>query len=421
MTAADLAGVVDGAPLVVCLGPGGVGKTTLAAVLALHQAATSARSLVLTIDPARRLADALGVTALSNDPVEVTSFRKMHAAGSLSALMLDPTATFDGLIGRLVTSPERRATLLGNRFYQHLSRSLAGTLEYMAVERLHELHGSQRFDRIVLDTPPTTNALDFLEAPDRIAGFFSERVTRWFMPSLAPPSWTTRLLNRAGSAVLSILGRIAGEEFVRETSEFMVSFADLLGHFRARGVEVGALLRDPRTVYLVICAPDPSRLGEAREIDRRLTKAGCRPRAFIVNRVDEAFLPGEQELAVAVARATSLLGGTGEQERVRIFLERLEALRQAQQSAAVLHATAVASLREQAGARPVLTAPNVPAGQSPRASLLALYVALFAGAAPPAAGDPAAAPTPWTGPERRAGSAPAFPAVPGGERREQDP
>lgn len=398
----DLAKLIDGAPLVVCLGPGGVGKTTLSAVLALRQAAAGQRALVLTIDPARRLADALGVAALTNDPAPVTSFAKMHPDGALSALMLDPTATFDHLIGMLVSDPERRATLLSNRFYRHMSSSLAGTLEYMAVERLHDLVKSAQFDRIVLDTPPTTNALDFLEAPDRVALFFSDKVVRWFMPApdRSTGSWTSRLFNRAGSTALLLLGRVAGEEFAQETAAFFGAFADLLSSFRLRGVEIGKLLRDKRTLFLVVCAPDQNRLAEAEAIDRRLNEAGCRTAAFIVNRVDQAFVPAPGELESAVERATVLLGGAGEADRARAFVERLENVRRAHESAAAQHAAAVDELTAWARPRPVFTAPLVPTGQSARASLLALYLGLFA-ETPPAGIAPVAAPAKAVSSERR--------------------
>lgn len=380
----DLASLVDQAPLVVCLGPGGVGKTTLSAVLALRQAAAGKRSLVLTIDPARRLADALGLGGLTNDAVEVTSFAKMHPQGSLSALMLDPTATFDHLVAMLVSDPARREALFANRYYQHMSRSLAGTLEYMAVERLHDLTRSKKFDAIVLDTPPTTNALDFLEAPEKIAVFFSERVVKWLMPAeKRSESWTKRLFSRAGSVALGLMSRVAGEEFVSDTAGFFGAFSDLLGSFRARGLEVGKLLRDPKTAFLVVCAPDLTRLDEAVEIDRRLAGAGCKVHGFVVNRVDEAFLPLEGELERTIERATLLMGGEAERERVRSFMQRLEKLRQDHESNAQLHAQVVEKLRAHAAPRPVFSAPRIPAGQSPRASLLALYVGLFAGAEAP--------------------------------------
>ena len=377
--AVRLAQLLADAPLVVCLGPGGVGKTTLSAVIALHQAARAQRSLVLTIDPARRLADALGLSGLTNDPAEIASFARMHPGGKLSALMLEPAATFDHLVAMVVPDPARRKKLLENRYYQHLSRSLAGTLEYTAVERLHTLTASGLYDRVVLDTPPTTNALDFLEAPDRLSAFFSENVTRWFLPESRTQSlpWTARLFNRAGSSALSLLGRVAGETFVEDTVGFVGAFADLFGTFRSRGVEVGRLLRLPSTVFLVVCAPDSHRLAEAKALDRRLAEAGCGVRGFIVNRVDTPFLPREGEVEATMERATELLGGPGERARVEVFLRRLEALRQARESSAARHAEAVADLRRHAGSRPVFTAPNVPAGESPRAALLAVYVGLF--------------------------------------------
>ncbi|HEY3451846.1 MAG TPA: ArsA-related P-loop ATPase [Myxococcales bacterium] len=384
MSEQDLASLVDKAPLVVCLGPGGVGKTTLSAVLALRQAAVGKRSLVLTIDPARRLADALGLAGLTNDAVEVTSFQKMHPGGSLSALMLDPTATFDHLVAMLVSDPARREALFANRYYQHMSRSLAGTLEYMAVERLHDLTHSKKFDAIVLDTPPTTNALDFLEAPEKIAVFFSERVVKWLMPvAKRKESWTSRIFSRAGSVALGLMSKVAGDEFVNDTAGFFGAFADLLGSFRARGLEVGKLLRDPQTAFLIVCAPDLTRLAEAQEIDRRLAGAGCKVHGFVVNRVDEAFLPLAGELERTIERATELMGGEPERERVRGFMERLEKLRQDHESNAAVHAKVVESLRAYAAPRPVFSAPRIPAGQSPRASLLALYVGLFAGAPVP--------------------------------------
>ncbi len=378
MTAANLRELIDGAPLVVCVGPGGVGKTTVSAVLALHAAATARRSLVLTIDPARRLADALSLPGLTNDPVEITGFRKMHPGGTLSALMLDATATFDHMIAMLVPDEKRRAGLLNNRFYQHLSRSLAGTLEYMAVERLHTLTRSGDYDTVVLDTPPTSNALDFLDAPDRLAIFFNERITRWFVPSKRSASWTARLVDRAGARVMGVIGKIAGEDFAQETSGFFAAFSDLLGDFRLRGERVGKLLRDPRTVFVVITSPDMQRQDEAEEIDRRLTEAGCKAHAFVINRVDAPFFAEGVDAERTLRRATELLGGSDERERVTGFIERLEAVRRSRDSAASNHAEALARLRQIAGERPVFSAPRVPAGHSPRAALLAIYLGLFA-------------------------------------------
>jgi anion-transporting ArsA/GET3 family ATPase len=301
----------------------------------------------------------------------------MHPAGTLSALMLDPTATFDHMIALLVPDKARREELLSNRVYQHISRSLSGTLEYMAVERVHELFRTGRFDSVVLDTPPTGSAVDFLEAPDRVATFFSDKITRWFMPAPAS-SWTSRLWSRAGTAATSLIARVAGPSFVDETVGFFAAFSDLLGHFRSRGEQVGRLLRDPRTVFLVVCAPDPARIVEAQVISEHLADEGCVPRAFIVNRVEEAFLSDPGEIERAVERAAALLGGQEEREQTRAFMDRLEKLRRQQESAAALHAEVVAAVREFAAPRPVFTVPRIPIGETPRDSLLAMYLGLFA-------------------------------------------
>ncbi|MBN2358660.1 MAG: ArsA family ATPase [Deltaproteobacteria bacterium] len=373
--------IVDAAPLVVCLGPGGVGKTTIAAVLALRAAAAGQRALVLTIDPARRLADALGVAGLTNDPTPVRAFEFLHPAGTLSALMLDPAATFDHLIAVLVPDVERRRKLLENRIYLQLSRSLAGTLEYMAIERLHDIVVSEAYQGIVLDTPPTTNALDFLDAPERAARFFHERVTRWFVHRPERLSWTSRLFDRAGSTVLALLSRVVGEEFVSDMTAFFTAFGDLFGAFRARGERVSALLRDRRTVFVIVASPDPYRLPEALEIDRRLVDAGCAPRAFIVNQVEEVFAPEWLDLEASTDAAASAIEAQAGRERVRAFVERLEAHRRAHHESARIHAEAVARLRAHAGNRPVFTAPRIPPGGGARESLLAIYQALFARAA----------------------------------------
>lgn len=375
--AQSLQSLLADAPLTVCLGPGGVGKTTISAVLALHAAAAQQRSLVLTIDPARRLADALNLPSLTNDPTQVRSFSKMHPGGELSALMLDPTATFDHLIALLVIDPQRRQALLQNRFYQHMSRSLAGTLEYMAVERLHDLINGGQFDRIVLDTPPTTNALDFLQAPDRLASFFSERVTRWFVRKPKKRQWSGQMFDRAGAGVLSLLGKIAGNEFVDETVGFFSAFGDILGDFRLRGERIGDVLRRPDTRFIVVTGAKPARMAEALEIDRHLRELGQPASAFIINRVAQPFVPRGVDAQAALRRATELLGGQDEQERATAFIGRLQDLYQQCDALAQQQAESVADFRAQVLGRPVFTAPQVPQGQSARAALLAIYVGLF--------------------------------------------
>lgn len=376
-TAASLSQLIDEAGLVVCLGPGGVGKTTTSSVLALRKAVAGQHALVLTIDPARRLADALGLESLGNEPAPVLAFSKMHPHGSLAALMLDPHATFDHLIALLVPDPVQRAVLLENRFYQHISAGLAGTLEYMAIERLHDLVHSGHYQGIVLDTPPTTNALDFLDAPQRTARFFHEKVTRWFIPKSGSRSWTARLFDTAGARVLGLLSSVAGERFVDDMSQFFSAFSGLFEAFRLRGERVSALLRDPKTVFIVVTSPEPSRIAEALQLDQKLCELGSTPAAFIVNNVVSAAASEDIDPQILGGEVAQILGEDQRLDQVQAFLSRLEQHRSQQHRAATLHQQAIAQFRGQVQGRPVFTAPRVANTGSARDSLLAIYSGLF--------------------------------------------
>lgn len=378
MTApASLPQIVDTAPLLVCLGPGGVGKTTTSAILALRKAVAGQAALVLTIDPARRLADALGLSGLANDPADVQAFAAMHPKGSLAALMLDPRATFDHLISLLVPDPQQLEQLLANRFYQHLSQGLAGTLEYMATERLHDLVQSHKYQGIVLDTPPTSNALDFLDAPQRAARFFHRKVTRWFIPSSGGKGWTARLFDSAGSRVLGLLSMVAGESFVDDMSQFFAAFSGLFEAFQARGEHVGALLRDPHTAFIIVCSAEASRVNEAVQLAQKLREQDIHPAAFIVNSVVSVASGSGIDPQQHSAEVASLLGEEHNQVQVQEFLGRLEKNRGQRQKLAELHAAAVENLRQQVAPCPVFTAPRVPMTGSARENLLAIYSGLF--------------------------------------------
>lgn len=366
--------LINESSLIVCLGPGGVGKTTLSAVLALR-AALKDEALVLTIDPARRLADALGLEELHNDPCPVESLKNILDGGLLSALMLDTTQTFDQLICHLVQDESKREKLYQNHFYQNLSRTLSGTLEYMAVERLYALTQMKRYQRIVLDTPPTTNALNFIEAPNRLSAFFSHKITRWLVPSNSS-SWRAKLFDRAGAQFSSLLGKVGGEEFMKDTLGFFSTFKDLFTDFGKRGEEINRLLRANSTRYIVISSPDPQRLAEAEEIDQRLKESGINVSAFIVNGVDKPFLPADEDATDLFQRASKLLN-ENKRPRAEDFIKKLETMRSRKNSKADQHQKAIDKLKLYAKDRPVLTAPAIPAGNSPRAALLAIYVNLF--------------------------------------------
>lgn len=274
--------VISHHSIVICAGSGGVGKTTTAAALALHGAEQGRRTVVLTIDPARRLADALGVRDLGNEEREVQA----DVVGSLSALMLDQKGAWDRLVEHYAPSQEVRERILNNPFYQHLSQSFAGSQEYMAVEQLAELHAAGRYDLIVVDTPPTRHALDFLEAPRRIADFLDRDVVRWFVKPYFSAGWATfRIMNRTAGALLRRLEEAAGVSALLEISEFFTSMSGLFEGFEQRVQRVYQLLRSPETAFVLVASPDEQVLTEAEEFCRRVADLSIPLRGVIFNRV----------------------------------------------------------------------------------------------------------------------------------------
>ena len=283
-----LARLLDTQRLVVCLGTGGVGKTTTSALLALAAAHRGRRAAVLTIDPARRLADALGVGSLDSTPRQVPSDRLWPGStGTLHALMLDPGETFDRMVGRLVADPERRTRMLAHPVYQHLSRGLAGVHEYMALEKLHDLAHDERFDMVVLDTPPSKNALDFLDAPGRASSFFNEKMARFFVPR-ERKGLADIIFNKAQDAALGLVGKVVGDRFLKELTDFMRTFQGLFSVFEQRGAFAEKYLRGPDASYCIVSAPDPVRIDEALEFAARLQGFDLKPCSFVVNRVRQA-------------------------------------------------------------------------------------------------------------------------------------
>lgn len=275
-------------PLTIVVGGGGVGKTTVAAALALDAARAGHETLVMTFDPSRRLKDALGV---GHDAADREVRVAAPTRGTLYASLLDARITFDRLVERY--APDRKAAdrIFASRLYDHLSGSLAGVLEYMAVERLFEVASHRRYARIVLDTPPTRQALDFLEAPSRIVGFLDSGALRialkpWFDESghLRP----TRRLGPLGRGVEAFFDRLVGLGLLRDMAEFFQAFGPLFDGFRARAVEVQALLRAPTTQFVLVTRPDEERVPETLFFARRLVQAGHRLAAVVVNMVHPA-------------------------------------------------------------------------------------------------------------------------------------
>jgi anion-transporting ArsA/GET3 family ATPase len=272
---------------VVC-GSGGVGKTTTAAALALHAARGGRRVLVCTIDPSRRLATSLGLGRLSGRPRAIRLGRRgaSPGEGSLWAMVLDVKTTFDTLVEQHTPDEAARRRILDNRFYRHISAALAGSHEYMAMEKLLELSTDPQWDLVVLDTPPTRHALDFLEAPDRLMGFLDTSVLRWFLkPYFAAGRLTLKVATRTGALAVRLADRFLGLEFLQDLSEFFLAFESMYDGFKERAGRVHALLREPSSGFVLVAAPAPLALEEALYFHQRLTEKEMPFLAFVVNRV----------------------------------------------------------------------------------------------------------------------------------------
>jgi len=278
----DLTALVEAASVVVCAGAGGVGKTTTAAALASEAAHRGRRAVVVTIDPAKRLADALGLQHLSNEPHPIEG----PWPGELHAMMLDTKATFDDLVARYAADDAQVRRILDNRFYRNISHALSGTQEYMAAEKLYELHAAGRFDLIVVDTPPTRQALDFLDAPGQLARFLDHRVYR--MMTGAGSAWS-KAVGRAGIAVLRLAGRLVGASVMDDAVAFFVAFDGMEAGFRARSQQVRTLLASPATSFVVVTSPQSDTVTEAEFFLRRLAAEGLTVGAVVANRSTPRF------------------------------------------------------------------------------------------------------------------------------------
>jgi anion-transporting ArsA/GET3 family ATPase len=284
--------ILEGKDICICAGSGGVGKTTTSAAIAMGMAARGLKVCVLTIDPAKRLADSLGLKELGNEAkrVDPSLFERcgVEMKGELWAMMLDAKATFDELVARQAPDEESRDRVLGNRIYQQISNALAGSQEYMAMEKLFELHTEGRFDLLVLDTPPSRNALDFLDAPRRLTQFIEGRSLRVFM---RPTGLAARVAGRSTSMALGVLKRIVGFDLLADLAEFFNAFSGMVEGFQARAKRVNGLLADSRTTFLVVCGPQGEPINEAVYFHRKLVEAKLPFGGVVVNKV---HYPAEQ-------------------------------------------------------------------------------------------------------------------------------
>jgi anion-transporting ArsA/GET3 family ATPase len=278
-----LSEILDGRRLVLCVGSGGVGKTTTAAALAVGAARRGRRTAVLTVDPAQRLRDALGLGDLDGRPRRVP-LPGDHAR--LDAMLLDVKRTFDELVVGLASTPEQARRVLDNRLYQNLSGTLAGSAEYMAVETVLRLAETGNYDLLIVDTPPARHAVDFLDAPRRLLRLLDSRAFAILKdPTSILPGASSRLAQYVLGGVLRGLERFTGIGLVREIGDFVRVIEDLTGALRVRVAEVDALLKSDATSMLLVTAPEPRLTGETEELARALADVQLRVHGVIVNRV----------------------------------------------------------------------------------------------------------------------------------------
>jgi len=300
--------VLRDAEIIVSCGSGGVGKTTAAAAIAMHAAALGKRVVVVTIDPARRLADALGLAdGLSNEPtrVHLDLGPNAEAFGELWAMMLDPATTFDGLVRQYAETPERAERILANAFYHNIAGALSGTQEYMAAEKLYQLHRDHRFDLVVADTPPTRNALDFLDAPATLTRFINHRLFRLLM---LPARKGLKVLNVAAQPVLRSIGKVVGGDVLADAIAFFQAFEGMETGFRDRADSVSELLHSSITHYVLVASARHDTVEEARYFAARLADSKLSVAAVIVNRLQPRFGDATAEQALAAAATAETAG-----------------------------------------------------------------------------------------------------------------
>jgi anion-transporting ArsA/GET3 family ATPase len=322
-----LSELIDKREVIVCAGAGGVGKTTTAAAIALEAAMRGRKACVVTIDPAKRLASSLGLTELTSEPKKIDT-RKFASIGvkpkgELHALMLDTKSTFDKVVMEYAPTREQAERILANRFYRNISGTLSGTQEYMAMEKLYELHGDGGFDLIVIDTPPTRNALDFLDAPKRLTDFFESRVLRWFLiPYMKAGGGFMRVANVAATTFLRVVKRIVGAEVLDDTAEFFGNLEGMYEGFKQRAREVAALLKSDLTSFVVVTSPAAASAMEATFFATRLNESGLHFGALVVNRVHPRWGDG---LDVKPRQLQRLEKGSGTARLLAKLIENEEA------------------------------------------------------------------------------------------------
>ena len=364
--------VLDGRSVCICAGSGGVGKTTTAAAVALGMAVKGLKVCVLTIDPAKRLADSLGMEELGNEATRVDpallEANGIECRGELWAMMLDAKQTFDQLVARHAEDAEARERVLGNSIYQQISSALAGSQEYMAMEKLFELHTEGRFDLLVLDTPPSRNALDFLDAPERLTQFIEGRSLQLF---IKPTGLAARVAGRGAGVVLALLKRILGFDLLADLSEFFTAFSGMIEGFQDRAHRVNALLRDDQTTFLIVCGPQAEPIEESVFFHSKLVEAGMDFGAAVVNRVRYRLVEGEIDPEQVEAEVDAELGDPDLAGRLARNLAEYELLADRDEEN-------VEKLRERLGGAPLIRIPYLDTDVHDLAGLAEIDRYLFA-------------------------------------------
>jgi anion-transporting ArsA/GET3 family ATPase len=319
--------LLDGADVIVCCGSGGVGKTTVAAGIGLAAARAGRRVVVVTIDPARRLADALGLSGgLTGDPQRIPL---ADAPGELWAMMLDTPAMFERVVRTHATDEAQASRIVQNRFYRNMADALSGTQEFMASEALYELHADPRFDLVVVDTPPSRNALDFLEAPGVLARFLDHPLFKLLM---LPTRTGLRMLSVAGQPILRAVGRVVGSDALADASAFFQAFAGMEGGFRERAEVVSGVFEADTTRFVLVTSPRHETVEEATWFAEQLVGLGFGVAAVVANRLHPRF--GTIDVAEARRRGRQAREGSQlEQAALWENLAELCALADAERSA----------------------------------------------------------------------------------------
>ena len=361
--------VIGASSVIVCCGSGGVGKTTTAAVLGLEAARRGRRAVVVTIDPARRLADALGLAdGLASVPqrIDLDTDEAWTPGGELWAMMLDTAATFDGLVRRHADSEEQIERILTNPFYRNIAGALSGTQEYMAAETLHELHGDDRFDLVIVDTPPSRNALDFLEAPGVLARFLDHRLFRLL---LLPTRGGLRVIGTATQPMLKAIGKVVGSDVLADSVAFFQAFAGMETGFRERADDVVRLIRAPETSFVVVAAPRHDTIDEAVWFANQLVDQGVGVTSAIVNRAHPEFGTGSATDAIAAAAEARRTGN----ETLGLLWDNVAALRTMRD----LELAVIAPLAEIVGGERLVVLPLLDSDVHDLAGLMVIAAHLF--------------------------------------------